>query len=103
MKIKKANAFATLLLVGPGLFAQSQQQSSVFAVAEPQVSIRSLPQHRNTAAGTISESGCTVRGFFHQTWTEASQFGRGLASVPRGIVRPSNLKWELPILAATMK
>jgi membrane-associated phospholipid phosphatase len=31
----------------------------------------------------------------------ASTFGHGLAAVPRNAVRPSNLKWELPIAAAT--
>ena len=31
----------------------------------------------------------------------ASTFGRGLAMAPRDAVRPSNLKWELPIAAAT--
>src|SRR6266581_4213553 len=77
MKMKKANAFATLLLVGHVMFAQDRQ------------------------AGRIADSGCSVRGFFHQTQTETVQFGHGLESVPRGVVRPSNLKWELPILAAT--
>ena len=100
MKMKKAIAFATLLLVGQAMFAHGQQQSSIFAVADPQVSSRSLPQQRPTAA-TVSDSSCSVRGFFHQTQTETVKFGHGLASVPRGIVRPSNLKWELPILAAT--
>src|SRR5258707_1088975 len=47
------------------------------------------------------EQQCSIRGFSHDTWSEASQFGRGLQGVPRGVVRPGNLKWELPILAAT--
>src|SRR5260370_35125699 len=47
------------------------------------------------------DTGCSIRGFSHETWTEASQFGHGLNAVPRSAVRPSNLKWELPILAAT--
>lgn len=86
-----------------GLFAQEQQRSFTFALAEPQVSVRSLPRPVNTAteAATVTSTVCSVRGFFHQTWMEASTFGHGLASVPRGVVRPSNLKWELPILAAT--
>ena len=101
--MKEANVLASLLLMCTGMFAQAQRQSSIFAVAEPQVSVGSLPQHLSTAteAATVTASGCNVRGFFHQTWTEASQFGHGLASVPRSVVRPSNLKWELPILAAT--
>ena len=96
--MKKNNMLASFLLVCTGLFAQ--QQSSSFAVGA-QVPLRSLPIHFTTDAGTVVASGCSVREFFHQTWTEASQFGHGLATVPRGVVRPSNLKWELPILAAT--
>src|SRR5258708_1749828 len=49
----------------------------------------------------VKDSGCSFREFVHETWTEASQFGSGLKGVPRGAVRPGNLKWELPILAAT--
>jgi hypothetical protein len=44
---------------------------------------------------------CSIHEFFHDTWAEASQAGHGLKALPRGTVRPSNLKWELPILAAT--
>jgi membrane-associated phospholipid phosphatase len=44
---------------------------------------------------------CTVRGFARDAWNETSHFAHGLKSAPRGIVRPSNLKWELPIAAAT--
>jgi membrane-associated phospholipid phosphatase len=43
--------------------------------------------------------GCKqIAGQLPQT---ASTFGRGLAMAPRDAVRPSNLKWELPIAAAT--
>ncbi len=31
----------------------------------------------------------------------ASTFGHGLATAPRNAIRPANLKWELPIAAAT--
>jgi membrane-associated phospholipid phosphatase len=53
------------------------------------------------AQGLATDSECNLRGFAHQTWTEARQFGRGLEAVPRGVIRPRNLEWELPILAAT--
>ena len=56
------------------------------------------PPHPREA---VTDTGCGVRGFFHDTWGETSQFGHGLKAVPRSAVRPSNLKWELPILAAT--
>jgi PAP2 superfamily len=50
---------------------------------------------------TVSDAGCSVHEFSHDTWREASHFGQGLKAVPRGVIRPGNLKWELPILAAT--
>ncbi len=58
-------------------------------------------QQQPHAQEATKESGCSIRTFAHETWTEASQFGHGLKAVPRSAVRPSNLKWELPILAAT--
>ncbi len=58
-------------------------------------------QQQPRAQEAATDAGCSVRSFFHDTWTEASQFGNGLKAVPRSAVRPSNLKWELPILAAT--
>ena len=102
--MKKSNiVVALLLLVCTGLFAQDRQQSLNFALEEPQVSVGSLPQRVSTAADTaaITSNVCGIHGFFHQTWAEASTFGHGLARAPRGVVRPSNLKWELPILGAT--
>jgi hypothetical protein len=44
---------------------------------------------------------CSVHEFLHDTWAEASQSGHGLKEIPRGAIRLSSLKWELPILAAT--
>src|SRR5258706_1381876 len=61
---------------------------------------RENPQQAHTQE-VVTDTGCSVRGFFHDTWSETSQFGHGLKAVPRSAVRPSNLKWELPILAAT--
>ena len=58
-------------------------------------------QQQPDAQEAAKDPGCSIRGFFRETWTEASQFGHGLKAVPRDAVRPSNLKWELPILAAT--
>src|SRR5260370_28587291 len=53
------------------------------------------------AQEATKESGCSIRTFSHETWTEASQFGHGLKAAPRSAVRPRNLEWELPIVAAT--
>jgi PAP2 superfamily protein len=53
------------------------------------------------AQGRDADAGCSLHGFFHDTWTETVQFGDGLKAVPRATIRPSNLKWELPILATT--
>src|SRR5260370_21621968 len=56
------------------------------------------PPHPREA---VTDTGCGVRGFFHDTWGETSQFGHGLKAVSRSAVRPSNFKLELPIFAAT--
>lgn len=53
------------------------------------------------AQGPAPAAQCSVHEVLHDTWAEASQSGHGLKAIPRGAVRPSNLKWELPILAAT--
>jgi len=53
------------------------------------------------AQGPASPAECGVHEFFHDTWAEASLSGHGLKAIPRGAIRASNLKWELPILAAT--
>lgn len=83
-------AIATLLFLLPaGSFAQYQ---AAFA--------RNLATSQ--AASTSSHGGgCSVHGFVHQTWAEASQFGHGLLQVPRNAIRPGNLAWELPILGTT--
>jgi hypothetical protein len=44
-------------------------------------------------------SGC--REIAGQLPHTASTFGRGLLAAPRNAIRPNNLKWELPIAAAT--
>lgn len=53
------------------------------------------------AQGSPPPAQCSVHEFFHDAWVEASQSAHGLKAIPRGAVRPANLKWELPILAAT--
>ncbi len=53
------------------------------------------------AQGTAANSECSLHEFAHDTWSETTQLGRGLKAVPRGVIRPRNLEWELPILAAT--
>jgi hypothetical protein len=47
------------------------------------------------------ENPCNVFGFIRQTWHETTEFGHGLKVVPRAVVQPGNLLWELPVLAAT--
>jgi hypothetical protein len=44
---------------------------------------------------------CSASRFVHQTWDEARQFGHGLKAAPRNAIRPRNLLWEVPVLAAT--
>lgn len=48
-----------------------------------------------------SEARCSFSQIEHQTLREAKQFGKGVLNVPRSAIRPANLKWELPIAAAT--
>jgi hypothetical protein len=48
---------------------------------------------------STGDGGC--RQIAGQLPHTASRFGYGLASVPRNAMRPNNLKWELPIAAAT--
>jgi hypothetical protein len=45
--------------------------------------------------------GCGFHDLVRQTGTDAKQFGLGIVQAPRNSVRPGNLAWELPILAAT--
>jgi hypothetical protein len=54
-----------------------------------------------SAAQAQTDSGCRPAQIEHETLTEAQQFGRGLKELPRNLIRPHNLKWELPIAAAT--
>jgi len=89
-------------------FAQTADSSAEQAQnAEPRSGAVGFPeqarenQQQPQAQDIAKDPGCSIRGFSHTTWTEASQFGHGLKAVPRSLVRPSNLKWELPILAAT--
>src|SRR5882762_3864959 len=59
------------------------------------------------AAPTLAaqDSGVTGDGQCRQIAGQlphaASTFGHGLAAAPRNAIRPSHLKWELPIAAAT--
>lgn len=46
-----------------------------------------------------ADGGC--RQIAWQLPHTASIFGRGMAAAPRNAIRPGNLKWELPIAAAT--
>lgn len=54
-----------------------------------------------TNTASVDESVCGVSGATHSLGNEAKQFGTGLKHLPRAMVRPANLRWELPIGAAT--
>lgn len=58
-------------------------------------------QESAVAPAISNTAGCSVHEFSNDTWREVGHFGEGIKSVPRGVVRPHNLKWELPILAIT--
>ena len=50
---------------------------------------------------TLNESVCTLGGWTHDLRNEAKQFGIGVIHIPRAMVRPTNVRWELPIAATT--
>lgn len=52
-------------------------------------------------AESLDESVCSFSGSTHGLGNEARQFRIGLGHLPRAIIRPANLAWELPIGAAT--
>ena len=52
-------------------------------------------------AQSLDEPVCSFSGSAHDLGNEAKRFGTGLAHLPRAIIRPANLAWELPIGAAT--
>jgi undecaprenyl-diphosphatase len=54
-----------------------------------------------SSAQALSDSVCSFSGSAHGVLAEAKQFGIGLTHVPRAMIRPENLKWELPIAATT--
>jgi hypothetical protein len=82
----------------PGELRQDTEPGSSTPRSPEQAQENKQQPHAQDAA---IEAGCSIRGFSHETWTEASQFAHGLKTVPRNAVRPRNLEWELPILAAT--
>lgn len=49
----------------------------------------------------LDEPVCSFSGSTHEIGGEAKQFGIALNHLPRAMVRPANLRWELPIGAAT--
>src|SRR3954470_13352444 len=52
-------------------------------------------------AQSLSAGGCSPKQFAADTVTEARSFGHGITRVPKAMVRPRNLAWELPVAAAT--
>ena len=53
------------------------------------------------SAQTLSEGPCGPSQFTHDTLSEAGSLGHGLTQVPKAMIRPKNLAWELPVAAAT--
>jgi len=64
-----------------------------------------LPLLMGTAVGAVAQAPAGADGGCWQVASElphtASTFGHGLAAAPRNAIRWRNLKWELPIAAAT--
>src|SRR5207302_5904659 len=55
----------------------------------------------SAAAQELSTRGCGVSQLSHDTVTEARSLGHGITQIPKNMVKPKNLAWELPIAAAT--
>jgi hypothetical protein len=89
---------------GPALAVAQTPELVEVGLVPPSDGLQSPDQAREdqelpTKSQASQEVG--VHEFSHDTWRETSHFGQGLKAVPRGVVRAGNLKWELPILAAT--
>src|SRR5260370_31119786 len=52
-------------------------------------------QQQPRAQEPTTEAGCRVRGYFHQPWSETSQFGPAIKAVPRRAIHPRNLQCQL--------
>ena len=52
-------------------------------------------------AQQLSEHGCGPSQLTHDTFTEAAAVGHGITKIPRNMVRPKNLAWEIPVAATT--
>ena len=48
-----------------------------------------------------ADAPCRPSQFAHETWDETESTFHGIVAAPRNAIRPANLKWELPIAAAT--
>jgi membrane-associated phospholipid phosphatase len=102
------NATTEQLPFHTGCLAANQEPAGIIATAMLRylhfyfvlfVSLLLLPSVAR--AGSRNESVCTFSGSAHDLGSEAKQFGAGLKQLPRAMIRPSNLRWELPIGAAT--
>lgn len=53
------------------------------------------------SAQTLAEGPCGPTQVLHDTGIEAKSLGHGLTQVPKAMIRPKNLAWEMPVAAAT--
>ncbi len=100
----KPAALSVFIVLSTGLFAQTPAQRLPQAPSE----LRGAPSGSTTRfressvpLGATDQTPCHFHGLAHHAWIEAGEFGRGVANIPRGAIRPSNLKWELPVGATT--
>jgi hypothetical protein len=52
-------------------------------------------------AQQLSERGCGPSQLTHDTLIEGRSVGHGITKIPRNMIRPKNLAWEIPIAATT--
>jgi len=90
-----------------GSFAQSQpiliDLTTTVQASQARSSQANSSQAKSSQTNSESTTGhpCNLHNFTHDTLSVASHFGHGLLQAPRNSIRPTNLKWELPILGAT--
>ena len=95
--MNKSHILLAVALAPCGLVAQIPSapfQPSANACSSRQASL-------GPTAETIVRNPCSFHGLLRHTGIEAEEFGKGIVKVPRAVIRHSNLKWELPITAAT--
>ena len=91
----------TQAIAQAGSSAEPTQDPQWKTEAFPLLSAQEVRQKQPCEDHQLQTPPCSVHSLFRNAWAEAKQSGQALKDTPRASVRPRNLEWELPILAAT--